>query len=293
MGRKRTNTLADHTAADERLAKPAPGRQVRPLSLAAPAPGSTSSRGPSTSPGRQMSSGPPAPSPRLLPMVDQIAQVLTDEIARGVYKPGERMREQELALRFRVSRGPIREALRVLEADGLVEILPWRGAVIAARSAREMNENAEVRATLFELAARLAAANASLEQIARIKQEAAKLRTLADDPGRIMDYKEQSARTGGLVSEAGGNSQLRALLESLTRRTLRHYSYLGLSTPERRRRSSQLWAKLAAAIAARNADRAASTARKLVEESQQHTMAMLREMEARGHNATVETASTP
>jgi len=238
-----------------------------------------------TSLGQQVNSGPPAPAPRLLPMVDQIAQVLTDEIARGVYKPDERIREQELAQRFQVSRGPIREALRVLEADGLVQILPWRGAVVAARSAKEMNENAEVRATLFELAARLAASNASLEQIARIKEEAGKLKALADDPERIMDYKEQSARTGRNVSEASGNSQLSALLTSLARRTLRHCSYLGLSTPERRRRSSQLWAKLAAAIAARNADRAGSTARKLVEESQQHAMAMLRELEARDHNA--------
>lgn len=243
-----------------------------------------------SSPERQAAPRPREDSIRPLPMVDQIAQALTDEIARGVYKSDERIREQELAQRFQVSRGPIREALRVLEADGLVQILPWRGAVVATRSAREMNENAEVRATLFELAARLAASNASLEQIARIKQEAGKLKTLTDDPERIMDYKEQSARTGRLVSDASGNSQLSALLASLARRTLRHYSYLGLSTPERRRRSSELWAKLAAAIAARNADRAASAARKLVEESQQHAMAMLREMEAHGEEASAASA---
>lgn len=218
---------------------------------------------------------------RLLPMVDQIAQALTEEIARGVYKSGDRLREQELALRFQVSRGPIRESLRLLEADGLVQILPWRGAVIAARSATEMNENAEVRAALFELAASHAAANASLEQIARIKEAAGKLRALADDPEKIMDYKEQSSRTGRLVVEASGNNLLGATLESLARRTLRHYSYLGLSTPERRRRSSELWTILAAAIAARNGKRAASAARKLVEESQQHAMAAMREMEAR------------
>jgi hypothetical protein len=72
MGRKRTNALADHTAADEGLAKPAPGRKARTLSLAA----STSSRIPPTSLDQQMNSGPPALAPRPLPMVDQIGRVV-------------------------------------------------------------------------------------------------------------------------------------------------------------------------------------------------------------------------
>jgi DNA-binding GntR family transcriptional regulator len=61
---------------------------------------------------------------------EQIAAQLSERIVTGLYAPGQRIMEQAIAAEFAVSRGPVREALRLLERDGLVTILPRRGAQI-------------------------------------------------------------------------------------------------------------------------------------------------------------------
>ena len=68
------------------------------------------------------------PSERLPPQVIRVAHQLMLDIVAERYKPGEWIREQEVASRLSCSRAPVREALRLIEIDGLIEMVPWRGA---------------------------------------------------------------------------------------------------------------------------------------------------------------------
>ena len=88
-----------------------------------------------------------------------LVEELRDAIILGEYVPGQRLRLEDIAARFDISTTPVREALRDLEAEGLVSIFPHRGAVVTQLSADDLLDIYEVRATLEEMATRLAVPN--------------------------------------------------------------------------------------------------------------------------------------
>lgn len=89
---------------------------------------------------------------RTLNTSDVVADQLREAILKGVYKPGDRLIETELAERFSVSRGPVREAVRVLAAEGLVQLRKNRGAVVSAPSPDDVLEVYATRMALGSLA---------------------------------------------------------------------------------------------------------------------------------------------
>jgi DNA-binding GntR family transcriptional regulator len=91
-------------------------------------------------------------------LVDEIANAIRSDVARGRFPTGSRLRQEALAADFGVSRTPIREALRKLQAEGLVVLLPRRGALVRRPTPREIREAYRVRAEIEGLAAELAAA---------------------------------------------------------------------------------------------------------------------------------------
>ncbi len=98
---------------------------------------------------RQSTPGPDAGSVRRYRTTpDLIADALREEIQRGTPGPGEALRQEEVAARFSVSRIPVREALRQLEAEGLVVVYPNRGAYVAQLSAEELREITDLRVLL-------------------------------------------------------------------------------------------------------------------------------------------------
>lgn len=86
---------------------------------------------------------------------EQVTARLREAITSGVLQPGERIYQAELAERLGVSRMPVREALRRLQAEGLVTLLPYRGAVVSRLSLRELREIYEMRIALEVLALRI------------------------------------------------------------------------------------------------------------------------------------------
>ncbi|HEX2338425.1 MAG TPA: GntR family transcriptional regulator [Hyphomicrobiaceae bacterium] len=86
-----------------------------------------------------------------------LRDVLEQDIITGTYRPGERLDEQSLAVRFEVSRTPIREALMQLASTGLVELHPRRGAFVASLSFKDVVERFEVMAALEGMCGALAA----------------------------------------------------------------------------------------------------------------------------------------
>lgn len=95
---------------------------------------------------------------------------LREMILNGELRPGDKVPEEELCARFGVSRTPIREALKVLAAEGVLQILPHRGAIVAQITKAQIDELFPIMAALERLAGGLACARASDREIARIRR---------------------------------------------------------------------------------------------------------------------------
>lgn len=104
-----------------------------------------------------------------LPLTNQVATILRDMIIQDNLKPGERIRERQLSERLNVSRTPLREAIKILESEKLVETLPNRGAVVANPEPEIIHELLQVLGALEGLGGLLATENATDEQIKEIR----------------------------------------------------------------------------------------------------------------------------
>jgi DNA-binding GntR family transcriptional regulator len=103
-------------------------------------------------------------------LVDELAAQLQGRVLSGEIPKGTWLRQETLAAEFGVSRTPVREALRKLQASGLVEMRPKRGALVRMPNARDVREAYEVRAELEGLAARVAATRLHDEELQRLRE---------------------------------------------------------------------------------------------------------------------------
>ena len=144
-------------------------------------------------------------------VADGIAEVLRGEIQRGALALGAPIRQEEVAARFGVSRIPVREALGRLEAEGLVEVRPNRGALVAVLGAEGLREAYELRALVEgDLLAR-AVPGLTAAHLARAEALHAALGA-AEDPDVQGDLNREFHRA---LLEAADRPQQRALVEQL------------------------------------------------------------------------------
>ena len=216
----------------------------------------------------------PSPAAQTLSLPEQIAERLGNEIIRGGYEPGARIQEQEVADHFHVSRGPVREALRILERDGLVQIHARRGAQVTQLAADEVRDLFEVRIPLLGLAARLAAERREDGFLARMRSGVSRLAELARSADAD-SYASAVYRLNIMLAEGSGNPFVHKLVASLSHQTLR-YSRLGLSTPQRRAQSVRNWRLLVAALQEHRPKAAQQAAEKLVADSRDTAVKLLR-----------------
>ena len=199
--------------------------------------------------------------------------------------PGERIREEALAEEFEVSRGPVRETLRILENDSVVRILPNRGAHVTQLSVKEVSDIFEVRRTLFgAMIGRLTAEEASA-LAATLDADIRTLDALAQDPDGGPAYFETMFRLTRMVREACSNDRMSEILGSLARQTLR-YSRLGLATPARRKKLARNWRAVQKALKSGALDVAADAAEKLIEDSCREAVRQLEAREGAGNPRT-------
>jgi DNA-binding GntR family transcriptional regulator len=107
--------------------------------------------------------------------VDTAVEMLRERLISGALMPGDRLGEAELAIELKMSRTPVREALRLLSAEGLVEIQANRGARVAEWNDDELDAVFEIRLRLEGLAARRAAERATVEQADRLHEIASQI----------------------------------------------------------------------------------------------------------------------
>jgi len=214
------------------------------------------------------------PLTRSLP--EQIAARLAERVLNGVYAPGERIREESLASEFAVSRGPAREALRLLEKDGLITILARRGAMVTKLTVDEVREIFEIRAVLNGLRDRSVAESeeARKQVLPSLETEVATLARCVRSGEGGEEYVETVLQINRVLNRATPNRRLSAYLTSLEQQTAR-YSRLGLSTAERRRQSVQRWQRLMKAIRAGDGAAAEQIARERVLESRDAAIRLL------------------
>jgi DNA-binding GntR family transcriptional regulator len=176
--------------------------------------------------------------------VERLAGTIQARVLRGDVPVGTRLRQEALAEEFGVSRTPVREALRQLQATGLVELLPNRGAVVRGPSAREIREAYEVRAELEGLAARLAAERISDRDFVRLREAQALFRKsvttlIARRARRPAPWKDESVwvRANDLfhqaILDAAANGRLNATIADLHRSFPRDLTWAALSQSSR------------------------------------------------------------
>lgn len=174
----------------------------------------------------------------------QIAARIGRAIVDGEFQPGQKLREVDLAQSFGVSRASVREALRMLESEGLVTILPQRGAQVTTLTAEEVRDIFEIRAHLMGLACQRLAAAATPAIVEQLETLLKALRAARDDG-------EAYARASLAISEFcvrnAGSKRLADLVLSFGRQTAR-YTRLSLSIVERRRQSYAMWRELVDAL---------------------------------------------
>ena len=156
-----------------------------------------------------------------LPLRDVVFNTLRQAILRGELQPGERLLEIHLANKLGVSRTPIREAIRKLELEGLVLMIPRKGAVVAEITEKSLRDVLEVRRALEELAVKLACDKIQDEEIEELKA-AAKEFEKALGTGDVTVYAEADVKFHDIIYRATDNQRLIQLLFNLREQMYRY-----------------------------------------------------------------------
>ncbi len=183
-----------------------------------------------------------------LPLRDVVFQTLRAAILRGDLRPGERLMELQLAAKLGVSRTPIREAIRMLEQEGLAITIPRKGAEVAKMTEKDMEDVLQIRCALEELAVSLSCENISPAELMELKT--------------AMDRFEEAVKTGDIPAiasadmnfhdvlyKASDNTKLLGLLNNLREQMYRYrVEYLKDTTvyPQLIEEHQQLYAALKA-----------------------------------------------
>lgn len=201
---------------------------------------------------------------------EQLRHAIEEAILNGMLAAGERIHPDELAAHFGVSRIPVREALRALDASGWVEIRPRHGVYVRQRHEDELEELFEVRAPLEAQACRLAALRRTDEDVQSLSSLAQSASEAADDP---LEYATLNSQFHAAIVAAAGNEVLAATLRGLR---LRVQWYFAAAPPKRTQASIDEHLDIVDAIRIQDGQRAAELGEKHVMD----TLGVLREQVA-------------
>ncbi|MBQ2875760.1 MAG: GntR family transcriptional regulator [Clostridia bacterium] len=175
---------------------------------------------------------------------------LEEEILSGTLKKGDTLTEIALAERLGVSRTPLRAAIHALAEEGLVEVVPNKGAVVVGVGPDDLIEIYDIRMRLEGIAASLAAKRITDEALEKLSEsvELSEFYLQKNDPDHL---KELDSDFHNLIYKSSGNRHLCKILTEL-HRNIRSYRKMSLSVPERLKRSVEEHKEILAAIKAQN-----------------------------------------
>jgi DNA-binding GntR family transcriptional regulator len=215
------------------------------------------------------------------PLRQQVLDGLRRAIIDGRLAPGARLTERELTEMMRVSRTVIREALRQLESEGLIAIIPNKGPVVRSLTLTEAKDLYQIRAVLEGLAARLFTENADDAQLKKIAQ-ALEVVVNAYASGDAQQVLETKNRFYDALFAGAGSETLSSMLGTLHARIWR-WRALGLSHPERSAQRSKESVRNLRAMLAAIKKRDADTAERITrEEANRAAAEVMRLLESGG-----------
>jgi DNA-binding GntR family transcriptional regulator len=204
------------------------------------------------------------------PLREVVFESVRGAIISGVLKPGERLMEVQLAEKLGVSRTPIREAIRKLELEGLVIMMPRKGAYVADLSIKDITDVLEIRATLEGLASSLAALRITDDEIEQLELNALQFHKAieADDFDGIVqadiDFHDN-------IFKATRNDMLMQLNNNL-REQVQRFRIMYISKSNKSKDLAKEHFEIADAISKRNIDLAEKLAKKHIDNAEKYIL---------------------
>lgn len=217
------------------------------------------------------------------PLREIVFESLREAIINGHLKPGERLMEIQLADEMGVSRTPVREAIRKLELEGFVVMIPRKGAYVAGISLKDIADVFEIRAALESLAAALAAERITEDELEALERSLVKVSecTEANDLDSLIvvdtDFHD-------ILYKASRNERLVQIVSNL-REQIQRFRMTSLSQPGRLKDTIEEHRKLVEALSERNIELARTLAREHIENAENSMLDVIRNSEI-GQNIT-------
>ena len=212
------------------------------------------------------------------PLREIVSDALRQAIRDGILPPGERLMEIPLAEELGVSRTPIREAIRILEQEGLIVMIPRRGTYVADMSLKDVTEVFELHSILEELAAELAAERITNEEIEALEQHLVEIGNYMNE-NNLDKVVQADILFHEILYKASRNDRLVEMINNLREQTLR-FRTLSMSQTGRLAKTWDEHRQLVEAISDRDVERARQIARIHMEESEK---TLLEGMQLKSH----------
>ncbi len=208
------------------------------------------------------------------PLREVVFETLREAIINGTLKPGERMMEIQLAEQLGVSRTPVREAIRKLELEGFVVMIPRKGAYVAGISLKDIADVFEVRAAMEALAAGLAAERITAEELEEMERLLVRIGEYIE-ANRFEEVVEMDTLFHEALYKASRNLKLEQILQNL-REQIQRFRSTSLAYPGRMREALEEHKKIVEAISERNAALAQQLAQEHIENAENSMLEALR-----------------
>jgi DNA-binding GntR family transcriptional regulator len=206
-------------------------------------------------------------------------ELIRQAIIDGRLPPGRRLKEEELARELGISRTPVREALLMLHAEGLIDVAPNRGAAVRSHSVEDLDDLYQLRAVLEGYATRRAAARLSDDAIASLRESCERFDGLLADSADMSALVKENLVFHQTILEHSGSARLTGMVRQVIELPLVYRSYVWYS-PEQQRISAHYHRQITRALEARDAERAELVMKEHIFEARDLLLTHWRELEA-------------
>ena len=216
------------------------------------------------------------------PLRELVFESLREAIISGMLGPSARLMEIQLAEEMGVSRTPVREAMRKLELEGLVVMIPRKGAYVAGLSLKDIADVFEIRGALEGLAAELAAERATDEELEAMERYLVKISEEIES-GDLAKVVETDTDFHSLIYKASRNARLSQIINNL-REQIQRYRTTSLSFPGRMKIALEEHRKIVEAVSSRDGELARKLAQEHIENAENTMMGMIQQDSKLGGN---------
>lgn len=217
------------------------------------------------------------------PLREIVFESIREAIINGTLKQGERLMETQLAEELGVSRTPVREAIRKLELEGLVAMLPRKGAYVAGIMPKDAADILEIRAALEGLAAKLAAERITEEEIAELAKDTAEIEQYMTQ-GDVEKAIEYDTKFHSSLVGASRNSRLANMVSNLQEQVQRFRIIITSTDKDLLLKSLSDHRRIVEALSRRDRFLAQSLAKEHVEHTEERLIQLIKEEQEKNKN---------